>query len=175
MSLATTWGGTGYGLAFAGHHEVGITSCDHLRCSGNSSHSRSPQPVDGYARNSLTEPGQQPGGPGHVAVLRPVAAGVADQKCPPVQRHGWGTTWCNIPRRGVISRDGYVRGSPAGSGECRDARDIPPNDQSLHGVCALIGGDHFHIGQMPGYVVLEQQPVSGEDVPGLPAHSQGLP
>src|SRR4051812_17257195 len=60
------------------------------------------------------------------------------------------------------------------SGERGQAGDVPTDDQCLDAVGALVGVHDLHVGHVPGDVVLQQQTVPAEDVPGLQADLAGL-
>lgn len=48
------------------------------------------------------------------------------------------------------------------SAECRDTCEVASDDQSLHGIGAFIGGDHLHIGEVAGNVILQQETIACE-------------
>ncbi|GMA90965.1 hypothetical protein GCM10025869_14940 [Homoserinibacter gongjuensis] len=53
------------------------------------------------------------------------------------------------------------------------ADDVAADDERLDGVGALVRRDDLHVGEVPGHVVLEQEPVAAEQLAGLGAHPAG--
>ena len=80
------------------------------------------------------------------------------------------------PRPGPRAEVGDgARGRGGGDvSERGDAGDVAADDQRLDGVGALVGVHDLHVGHVPGDVVLQQQAVAAEDVPGLRADPAGL-
>jgi hypothetical protein len=102
-------------------------------------------------------------------------AGSATRQAPerPLVCHG---AWITGPRGSIRSpATGFSVGLPIPcSCECGDPGQVAPDDQRLHRVGALVGVDDLEIGEMTGDVIVEQQPVAAENVPGLRAHQFGV-
>src|SRR5689334_9078298 len=72
------------------------------------------------------------------------------------------------PRTEVRSRTPSTSTNPTvRSGERRHTGDVPPHDEGLDGLGALVGVDRFDVGHVPDDVEVEQDAVAAEQVAGL--------
>src|ERR1035438_4815340 len=69
----------------------------------------------------------------------------------------------------TIMADAYC-----GSAERGDPGQVPADDEGLDTVGSLVGVDNFHVGEVPGNVMLDEQPVAAEDVAGVQADLAAL-
>jgi hypothetical protein len=58
--------------------------------------------------------------------------------------------------------------------ESRHSADLFPDDERLHVIGTLVREDGFHVGEMPGHVVVEQYPVTAEQIPRVGDHAACL-
>ena len=58
-------------------------------------------------------------------------------------------------------------------GDRLDVGDLTSHDQRLDRVGALEGEDCLHVGEVPRYIMLEQDAVAAEDVPRVGDHRAG--
>src|SRR6476661_7412880 len=78
--------------------------------------------------------------------------------------------WWNVSVRDWAVRETRLCPPAGGSAKGVDPGDGPADDQRLHRIGALVGVDGLDVRVVPGHVVIQQNPVAAQDVPGHRAH-----